>query len=145
MRWEVYNRAKAEYSNVSLTYGYKTKHTRIHNGIEKAHCADAYCISGNIQAERMSWYYAVRMLQRHTRSLHVFKPAKGGIGKSRLQKYDLVEWNGIRTFISGSTDSRYLYLKDISGNKTVDKRIKYQDVKFIRRKRGSMIIDRLTR
>ena len=154
MRWEVYNRAKAEYSNVNLTYGYKTKHTRIHNNIEKAHCADAYCISGNIQAERLSWYYAVRMLQRHTRSLHVFKPAKGGvrknavgahwIGESRLQKYDLVEWNGIRTFISGSSGSR-LYLRDIAGNKTVDKKIKNQDVKFIRRKRGSMIIDRLTK
>lgn len=155
MRWEVYKRTKAEYPNTNLTYGYKTKHTRIHNGIEKAHCADAYCISGNIQAERLSWYYVVRMLQRHTRSLHVFKPAKGGvrkssigshwIGKSRLQKHDLVEWNGIRTFISGSTDSRYLYLKDIEGNKTADKRIRFQDVKFIRRKRGSMIIDRLTK
>lgn len=46
-----------------------------------------------------------------------------------------------KTFISGSTDSRYLYLRDIEGHKTADKRIRYQDVKFIRRKRGSMIID----
>lgn len=151
MRWEVYNRTKTEFQNINLTYGYKTKHIRIHNNVEKTHCADAFCISGNIQAERLNWYYSVRMLQRHTRSLHVFKPAKGGIrkstigthwiGKSKLQKYDYVEWNGKRTFISGSTDSRYLYLRDISGNKTADKRIRYQDVKFIRRKRGSMIID----
>lgn len=151
MRWEVFNRARAEFSNVNLTYGYKTKHTRIHNNVEKTHCADAFCIAGNIHAKRLSWHYRVRMLQRHTRSLHVFKPAKGGIrksaigshwiGKSRLQKYDYVEWNGKRTFISGSTDSRYLYLRDIEGHKTADKRIRYQDVKFIRRKRGSIIID----
>ena len=53
-----------------------------------------------------------------------------------------MEWNGIGTFISGSTDSRYLYLKGIDGAKTTDKRIRYQDVKFIRRKLGSMIIDK---
>ena len=151
MRWEVFNRARAEFSDVNLTYGYKTKHTRIHNNIEKTHCADAFCIAGNVHAKRLSLHYRVRMLQRHTRSLHAFKPAKGGIrksaigthwiGKSRLQKYDYVEWNGKRTFVSGSTDSRYLYLRDIEGNKTADKRIRYQDVKFIRRKRGSMIID----
>lgn len=151
MRWEVFNRARAEFSDVNLTYGYKTKHTRIHNNIEKTHCADAFCIAGNVHAKRLSWHYRVRMLQRHARSLHAFKPAKGGIrksaigthwiGKSRLQKFDYVEWNGKKTFISGSTDSRYLYLRDIEGNKIAYKRIRYQDVKFIRRKRGSMIID----
>lgn len=152
MRWETYNRAKAEFSNVSLTYGYQTKHTRIINEVEKTHCADAFCIAGYVHARRLSWFYLMRLLQRHTRSLHVFKPAIGGnrkshvgshwIGKSRLQKYDYVEWNGIRTFISGSTDSRYLYLKRIDGLKTADKRIRFQDVKFIRRKCGSMIIDK---
>ena len=152
MRWETYNRAKAEFSNVHLTYGYQTKHTRINNEVEKTHCADAFCIAGYVHAKRLSWFYMMRFLQRHTRSLHVFKPAKGGkrksqvgshwIGKSRLQKYDYVEWNGIGTFISGSTDSRYLYLKGIDGAKTTDKRIRYQDVKFISRKLGSMIIDK---
>ena len=71
MRWEVFNRARAEFSDVNLTYGYKTKHTRIHNNIEKTHCADAFCIAGNVHAKRLSLHYRVRMLQRHTRSLHV--------------------------------------------------------------------------
>lgn len=151
IREEVYNRAQQDYSNVYLTYGYKTKYSRIHNNIEKTHCADAFCIAGNVHAKRLSWYYGVRLLQRHTRSLHRLKPAKGGkrksevgthwIGGSRLQKYDYVEWDGIKTFISGSCDGRSLYLKDIEGNKTTDKRIGVKKVKFIRRKRGSMIIE----
>lgn len=102
MRWEVFNRARAEFSDVNLTYGYKTKHTRIHNNIEKTHCADAFCIAGNVHAKRLSWHYRVRMLQRHTRSLHAFKPAKGEFAKVLLGRIGLVSqdfksmtmWNG---------------------------------------------------
>ena len=49
MRWAVYERAKEEFENVHLTYGYVTKHTRIENGIAKTHAADAFCIAKNIQ------------------------------------------------------------------------------------------------
>ena len=47
MRWAFYNKLKELYPNVSMTYGYITKNTRITNGLEKDHHIDARCISGN--------------------------------------------------------------------------------------------------
>jgi N6-L-threonylcarbamoyladenine synthase len=124
MRWAVYEQAKAEFENVHLTYGYVTKHTRIKNGIEKTHCADAFCISRNVKAVRSGSYLKCRSLSRHTRVLHVCNPKKGGIrrsavashwiGKSRLQRFDSVEWNGVKCFIFGSTNGRPI-LRDIDG------------------------------
>lgn len=154
MRWEVYNRTKQEFANVHLTYGYMTKHSRINNDIEKTHCADALCVSGNLKAERLSWFFGVRLQRRHNRSLHLYKPAKGGIrrsniashwiGKSRLQQYDYVEWNGQKAFISGSQHGRP-YLKNFEDNyiMTPKASVNAKTVKFIRRKRGSMIIEQL--
>lgn len=124
MRRAVYNKAKAEFGNVHMTYGYITKHTRIENGIEKTHCTDAFCISRNVKAVRSGSYLKCRSLSRHTRALHVCNPKKGGIrrsaiashwiGKSRLQRFDSVEWNGVKCFIFGSTNGRPV-LRDIDG------------------------------
>jgi len=124
MRWVLYEKAKEAFNNVSLTYGYITKCTRIENGIEKAHCADALCISGNAKAERKDSYFKCRFLKRHTRSLHIIRPNKCGvrrsavashwIGDSKLQRFDTVEWNGVNCFIFGSTNGRPV-LRDING------------------------------
>ena len=118
----------AEFGNVHLTYGYITKHTRIENGIEKTHCADAFCISKNVKAVRLGSYVKCRCFARHTRALHVCNPKKGGIrrsavashwiGKSRLQRYDSVEWKGVRCFIFGSTHGRPV-LRDIDGKSVI--------------------------
>lgn len=154
MRWEVYNRAKREFNNLNLTFGYMTKHSRIQNNIKKTHCTDAFCISGNVKAERLSFFYGVRLTRRHNRSLHLSKPGKGGIrrsnvaahwiGKSRLQQYDYVEWNGQKAFISGSQHGRP-YLKNFEDNYIMKPKasVNAKTVKFIRRKRGSMIIEQL--
>ena len=154
----IHRLASNEFSNVSFTYGYITKDVRIKNQIEKTHCADAFCIAGNIKAERLPWLYMVRMQRRHNRSLHLVKPAKGGlrqrniaphwIPKTKLQQYDVVEWDGRKSFISGSANGR-LYLKDIQGKYVATyesgakKAINAKHVRFIRRKRGSMIIEQL--
>lgn len=124
MRLDVYKQSKEKFENVHLTYGYLTKHTRIENGIEKTHCADAFCISKNVKAVRLGFYLKCRCLARHTRTLHVCNPKKGGIrrsavashwiGKSRLQKYDSVEWKGVQCFVFGSTNGRPV-LRNIDG------------------------------
>lgn len=156
MRREVYNRAKQEFANVYLTYGYITKHNRINHDIEKTHCADAFCITGNVGARRLTWFLGIRLQRRHNRSLHLYKPKKGGlrqgnvashwIGKSRLQQYDYVEWNGHKAFISGSQHGRP-YLKNFEDKYIMSPKtsVNAKTVKFIRRKRGSMIIEQLSK
>lgn len=143
MRWAVYEKAKDEFDNVHLTYGYITKYTRINNDVEKSHCADALCVSKNIKAVRLGSYLKCRLLQRHTRALHACIPKKKGhrqsavashwIGKSRFQRYDSVEWNGIKCFIFGSTKGR-LILRDINGKLvTPTSSVITKRVEFIRR------------
>lgn len=149
MRWNVYERAKIEFKNVRLTYGYITKHLRIENEIEKNHCTDAFCISGNIKADRLGSHLLCRCVPRHNRILHVSKPKKGGhrrsavtshwIKNSRFQKYDTIEWNGIQGFISGSTNG-YLVLRDINKSLITPNRfVNSNTVRFIRRKRRYLI------
>lgn len=82
MRWYFYNRLKALYSNVHLTYGYITKNTRIKNNIAKTHTADAYCIAGNVKAKRLNYEYLRKQVRRHNRKLHREVPAKGGIRRN---------------------------------------------------------------
>ena len=123
MRWTVYNRAKKEFGNVRMTYGYITKNTRIENGLNKSHAVDARCISGHPLAEPAPSICRMLQVRRHTRSLHVMKHSKGGIrrsavashwiGKSRLQRYDTIMWNGLKGFIAGSTNGRPI-LRDIN-------------------------------
>ena len=143
MRWKLYEKAKAEFKNVHLTYGYITKHTRIKNGIEKTHCADAFCISKNVKAHRLDSYLKCRCLQRHTRALHVYNPTKGGcrrsavashwIGKSKLQRFDMVCWNSVKCFIFGSSVGRPI-LRNIDGTLfTGKKSVNVKEVKFIHR------------
>ena len=150
MRWAVYEKSKELFNNVHLTYGYITKHTRISNEVEKSHCADAYCISGNVNARRLGYYYKMVCLQRHNRALHVCNPKKGGkrrsvvashwIGTSRLQRYDKVEWNGIKCFISGSSSGRPV-LRDIDRNLVTPTRdVNSKSVKFLSRKRSNLLV-----
>ena len=47
MRWNFYERLKNTYTNVSMTFGYITKNTRITNGLPKNHYVDARCISAH--------------------------------------------------------------------------------------------------
>lgn len=150
MRWAVYERAKSEFGNVHLTYGYVTKNTRIENGIAKTHAADAFCIANNVHARRLNSFFMCRCIPRHTRALHVANPKKGGIrrsciashkiGKSRFQRFDMVQWKGRGCFISGSTCGRPV-LRDIEGIKMHDKKaVNIKTIKFLKRTRNNIII-----
>ena len=150
MRWEVYERAKAEFGNVHLTYGYITKHTRIENCINKTHAADAFCIAKNVHAMRLSSFFMCRCVPRHTRTLHVANPKKGGIrrsciathkiGKSRFQRYDMVRWKGMDCFIFGSTHGRPI-LRYIEGIQVANQpSVNIKTIKFLRRMRCSILV-----
>lgn len=151
MRWAVYERAKKVFGNVHLTYGYITKHTRIENDVTKTHAADAFCIAKNVHAIRLSSFFMCRCVPRHTRSLQVANPKKGGIrrsaiashkiGKSRFQRYDMVRWKGRECFISGSTGGRPV-LRDIEGVKMHDKQaVNVKTIKFLKRLKNSILVE----
>lgn len=154
MRKTLLNEAKAIFPNVHKTYGYITKNTRVCYGIEKTHCADAFCIAGNMQAERLGTYLLCRCIRRHTRSLHVANFRKGHLRRSavaphwiseslRLQRYDTVKWNGIRCFISGSSKSQ-IVLRDINWKLvTPTAKVSSKSVKFLCRLHGRMLASQL--
>lgn len=151
MRWNVYDKLKQVYpdKNVRMTHGYITKNRRILHGIEKTHCADAYCIAGNLNATRLDSMTAGRCVARHARSLHVFVPARGGkrrsavaahfIGKSRLQRYDTVLYAGRECIISGSTGGRPILRTIDWKNAASTSAVNAKTVKFLSRKHGSII------
>lgn len=154
MRWAVYERAKEEFENVHLTYGYITKHTRIENGIAKTHAADAFCIAKNVNAMRLSSFFMFRCVPRHTRALHVVNPKNGGIrrsciashkiGKSRFQRFDMVRWMGKECFIFGSTNGKPV-LRDIKGIKMHENAsVNIKTIKFLRRLRNNILMEEKT-
>lgn len=161
VRWEVYDGLKAQYPDrtVRMTYGYLTKHKRIDNGIEKTHCADAFCIAGNLDARRLDKLFLGRCVPRHTRSLHVFVPKKGAERRStiashwitvpatnsrpavntRLQRFDTVSYNEKRCIISGSTNGRPMLKNTDWTPATSSSSINHKRVKFLSRKHGSIV------
>ena len=151
MRWAVYERAKEEFENVHLTYGYVTKHTRIENGIAKPHAADAFCIAKNVHARRSKSFFMCRCVPRHTRALHVATPKKGGIrrstiashkiGKSRFQRFDMVRWKGKECFIFGSTHGNVV-LRKINGVKVHETQaVSAKTIKFLKRIRNNILVE----
>ena len=151
MRWAVYERAKKEFGNVHLTYGYITKHTRIENGITKTHAADAFCIAKNVHAMRLSSFFMCRCVPRHTRALQVVTPKKGGIrrktiashkiGKSNFQRFDMVRWKGMDCFIFGSTNGRPI-LRDIEGIQVANQpSVNIKTIKFLKRLKNNILVE----
>ena len=125
MRWAFYNRLKEQYSNAFLTYGYITKNTRIKNNITKTHTADAYCIAGNVKAERLGYEYLRKQMRRHNRKLHREVPAKGGVRKRAQAGHsvrgfclnDTILYQKQRWFIRGMRSKGAFVLKHLDGTK----------------------------
>ena len=134
MRWAFYNQVKEKYNNVSMTYGYITKNTRITNNLPKEHYIDARCISGNPLAKPLGYYFYQKKVRCHNRQIHKAKILKGGIRKNNQAKYivkgfrlfDKVLYKGIECFIfgrrtSGSMDIRLLDRTKINAGVTYKK------------------------
>ena len=151
MRWTVYDQIKRRHPDkeVRMTYGYITKRRRLENNIEKTHCADAFCIAGNVTARRIGITQRGRCVARHSRSLHLAVPKKGGrrrstvaphwIGRTRFQRYDIVSYNGRKCFISGSTGGRPI-LRDIDWRQVAETpSVNPKKIRFIQRKRSSIL------
>lgn len=138
MRWEVYNRAKASYENVHLTYGYKTKCVRIENGLEKSHRTDALCIAEHPKALPCIELWQMRQRRRHNRQIHKANLLSGGRKKLNQAPYlvkgfrlfDKVKYNGIECFVFGRRASGSFDIRLIDGTK-VHAGINCKKLKFL--------------
>lgn len=83
MRWAFYNRLKETYPNVSMTFGYITKNTRITHNLPKEHYIDARCISGNADAVSDGSYFFCKKIRCHNRQIHKNTILKGGLQEKK--------------------------------------------------------------
>lgn len=125
MRWSFYNRLKEKYPNVSMTYGYITKNTRIQNGLPKEHYSDARCISGNPQSEPLGYYFYLKKVRCHNRQTHKSNILKGGHKKRNQAEYlvkgfrlfDKVKYDGEEYFVFGRRNSGFFDIRKLDGTK----------------------------
>ena len=123
MRWAFYNKLKTIYPNVSLTYGYITKNTRINNHLPKDHYIDARCISGHPLATPLNYVYYQKKVRCHNRQIHKNTFLKGGIRKRNQAPYlvkgfrlfDKVLYQGQECFIFGRRSTGYMDIRLLDG------------------------------
>lgn len=141
MKWKLYEELRSRYDNVSMTFGYITKHNRIKYGIEKSHISDAFVISKNFNALMLEYHYKVRLIRRHNRQIHKQKVLKGGVKKPNqssfevfgFRLFDRVMFEGNCYFIFGRRKSGSFNIRDIDGGNQRD--ITYKKLKLLRCKR----------
>ncbi|WP_278748346.1 RNA-guided endonuclease IscB, partial [Parasutterella excrementihominis] len=127
MRWEVLGRLKTSHPELEVnnTYGYRTKHVRIRNGIAKSHCADAFCIAGNLGAERLGEFFFQKQTRRNNRQIHKLSILKGGIRKRNqapfevkgFRLFDKVAYKGEEGFIFGRRSSGFFDVRKLDGTR----------------------------
>ncbi|MFA6105839.1 MAG: RNA-guided endonuclease IscB, partial [Patescibacteria group bacterium] len=136
MRWAFYNKLKSLYPNVSLTFGYLTKNTRITNKLSKEHVIDARCISGNPLAVPSLNNYLSKRVRTQNRQLHKATINKGGTRKRNkspkyvngFQLFDKVLYQNQECFIFGRRATGSFDVRTLAGLKlsagTPSKRLK---------------------
>lgn len=123
MRWDLYNKLKETYPNVSLTYGYITKSNRIKHGLAKEHYNDAYCISQNFKANPLDTIIYQKKVRCHNRQIHKVNFLKSGIKKLNQAPYivkdfrlfDKVRYQDEDCFIFGRRSSGYFDIRKLDG------------------------------
>lgn len=123
MRWTFYDKLKELYPDVSHTYGYITKNTRIENNLPKDHYIDARCISGNPTAQPLGYVFYQKKVRCHNRQLHRMTILKGGYRKRNQAPYIvkgfrlfdkvLCQWQ--ECFIFARRNSGYFDLRKLDG------------------------------
>lgn len=146
MRWTFYNRLKELYSDISMTYGYITKNTRIRNNLPKEHYIDARCISKNPNAKSDGKVFYYKKVRRHNRRLYQDKIYKGGKRKRNIcpyelfgfHTYDLVKWQNRLYYVSSLRRSGIFVIKDLL-NKNFKKELTYRKLNKFKIRSGYII------
>lgn len=146
MRWAFYNKLKEIYPNVSLTYGYITKNTRIENELPKDHYIDARCISGNPKAVSNCGVYYQKKVRCHNRQIHKNTILKGGYRKRNqaphevmgFRLYDKVRWKQQDCFIFGRRTTGRMDLRLLDGTK-VNASEGYKNLRMLEMRKNILI------
>ena len=139
MRCVFYKRLKKEYPNVSMTFGYITKNTRITNNLPKEHYVDARCISGHQQAKPMGYYFYQKKVRCQNRQIHKSNFLKGGRKKLNqapflvrgFRLFDLVSYEENPYYVFGRRLSGYFDIRKLDGTKVNNGSISYKKLKLI--------------
>ena len=138
MRWDLYNKLKETYPNVSITYGYITKSNRIKHGLAKEHYNDAYCISQNFKANPLDTTIYQKKVRCHNRQIHKANFLKSGIKKLNQAPYivkdfrlfDKVRYQDEDCFIFGRRSSGYFDIRKLDGTK-IHSSINYKKLELL--------------
>lgn len=152
MRWNFYERLKNTYTNVSMTFGYITKNTRITNGLPKNHYVDARCISGHPTAKPLGYYFYQKKVCCQNRQIHKVNFLKGGRKKLNqapflvkgFRLFDLVEYQKELYYIFGRRYSGFFDIRKLDGTKVNKGSISCKQIRLIDTRR-SIITERRNR
>lgn len=164
MRWAFYNTLKEQYPDVSLTYGYVTKNTRIKNGLSVKeeeydsgkktyllnHVIDARCISGNPKAVSDGTVYYQKKVRCHNRQIHKHTILKGGYRKRNqcpynvngFRLFDRVSYKGTECFVFGRRRDGRFAVRLLDGTK-LNEQVSFKNL-CLRESAKHYIIERRT-
>ena len=151
MRWSFYEKLKNIYPNVSMTFGYITKNTRITNNLPKEHYVDARCISGNPVAKPLGYYFYQKKVRCQNRQIHKANFLKGGRKKLNqapflvkgFRLFDLVEYQKDLYYIFGRRDSGFFDIKKLDGTKVNKGSINCKYLRLVDKRKSILIEKRM--
>ena len=146
MRWAFYEKLKELYSNVSMTFGYITKNTRITNNLSKDHYVDARCISGNPLAAPNDILYKFKKIRRHNRKIFKDKTLKGNKRKRNqckyevlgFRRYDLVKFENVIYYINSLRERGGFQIKSLL-DKSFSKEVTYKKLTLFQKRSGFIV------
>lgn len=151
MRWGFYDRLKNIYPNVSMTFGYITKNTRITNNLPKEHYVDARCISGNPMSKPLGYYFYQKKVRCQNRQIHKANFLKGGRKKLNqapflvkgFRLFDLVEYQKDLYYIFGRRDSGFFDIRKLDGTKVNKGSINCKYLRLVDKRKSILIEKRM--
>lgn len=151
MRWSLYDRIKNIYPDVSMTFGYITKNTRITNDLPKDHYVDARCISGNPVAKPLGYYFYQKKVRCQNRQIHKANFLKGGRKKLNqapflvkgFRLFDLVEYQKDLYYIFGRRDSGFFDIRKLDGTKVNKGSINCKYLRLVDKRKSILIEKRM--
>lgn len=140
-RWRIHERLCERYGKdmVRLVYGYTVKSRRIAAMQPKTSESDAFCIAGNMGAQRLGTITRLRCLRRHNRQIMKANKLSGGRWKRNqaprevkgFRQFDTVLYNHSLAYVHARRSSGFFVVKDAEG-RTVSNSVSCKKLMLIR-------------